>query len=474
MTTPSPAADAASNPRPRLSDPRLSRRSLLGAAAGGVTAAALGTSGCSVVSAGAESMQSSPSKDAAPGRPHNISLFNIWGSDLGAGIVASAVEFERTHPDIGVRVIFAPENPSTRQRLFTAIAGGDPPDVGMCESDVAPMWTQLGVMTDLTPYFDRDRIDLSGFWPSALGGMQYRDRIWHVQWDADANFPFYWNKQLFEEAGLDPEKPPQTIDEVTEFDNKITKTEGGRVLRIGIVPWDQYAGANSMLTWTYAFGGRLDEPGTDQVTPDDEYAVQALEWMAERAERIGGAGALSIAPPSLTAHPFSTGNLGMSGLVSANVAQIKQVNPDLEFGATLLPYQPPGAERPGEGAWLGGWCFFIPDNAKNKDAAWEFIKWLSVTDDGTRTEWEKIGFPTAYRKAPVNTEIAADPVMGIYHETLTRSRNTRPQVIAANFYRQQFEEQISAVVYGGKKPLAALKEIKRLTERETARLHRVG
>jgi multiple sugar transport system substrate-binding protein len=419
-------------------------------------------------------MQTSPNKDAAPGRPHNISIFNIWGSHEGAGIVACATEFERTHPDIGVRVIFAPENPSTRQRLFTAVAGGDPPDIGLCESDVAPMWTRLGVMSDLTPYVERDGIDLDGFLPSALAGMRYQDRIWHVQWDADANFPFYWNKRLFDEAGLDPDKPPTTIDELTEYDDKITRIKGGRVLKIGIVPWDQYAGANSMLTWTYAFGGRLAEPGTDQVTPDNEYAVRALEWIASRAKRIGWAGSLSIAPPSLAAHPFVTGNLGMSGLVSTNVAQIKELNPKLEFGSTLLPYQPPGARQPGQGAWLGGWCFFIPRNAKQKDAAWEFIKWMSISDQGTASAWKNIGFPTAYTKAAVNQQIAADPVMGVYHRTLMTSTNARPFVVAANFYRQQFEEKVSAVVYGQMKPLQALREIKRLTERETARLKRVG
>ncbi|SDT10168.1 ABC transporter substrate-binding protein [Microlunatus soli] len=453
---------------------RVSRRALLGAGAAGTAALALGSTGCQVVSQGADGMKTSPSKDAAPGRKFTISIFNIWGDAAGSGIVKCATDFEQSHPDIGVRVVFAPENPSTRQRLFTAIAGDESPDIGLCAADVAPMWTRLGIMTDLAPYFERDGIDLGGFLPSAQKGMQYRDGIWHVPWDADANFPFYWNKQLFEDAGLDPDKPPTTIEEVTEYDNKITKIKGGRVLKIGIVPWDQYGGNNSMLTWTYAFGGRLAEPGTDQVTPDNEYAVKALEWIASRAKRIGWAGALSISPPSLAAHPFVTGNLGMSGLVSANVAQIKQLNPKLEFGSTLLPYQPPGAERPGEGAWLGGWSFFIPKNAPQKEAAWEFIKWMGTEDAGTAAAWKNIGFPPAYSPAPVNRKIAADPVMGVFYKTLMRMTNARPNVLAANFYSQQFEEKMSKVVYGQQKPLDALREIKQLTERETTRMKRVG
>lgn len=436
---------------------------------------AAGTSGCEVVSSGRDAALVRPNKEPAPGRRTEIEIYNLWGSAVGSGIVACAEEFEKSQEDIGVRVTFAPASAdSVQQKLFTAIAGGQAPDIGFTDASLAPSWTKLSIMTDLTPYFERDGIELDDFFEVCAKSMAYKDRIWSVQWDADANFPFFWNKTLFEKCGLDPERPPKTIDEVDAMSEEINRVKGGRATQIGMIPWDQYGANNSILTWGYAFGGEFWKEGTNLVTPDNDQVVEALEWMTKYAKKVGGPAAVSVAPPSLQAHPFSTGNIGMTGLVTPNLLQVKELNPDMEIGATLLPYQPPGGKRPGQGAWLGGWSAFIPQGAKQPDAAWEFIKWFGTSDEGTRSQWKHIGFPIGYEKAPVNKVIADDPVTGIYHETLRKMVNTRPLITVNDFYGQQMEEKVQAAVYGQMTPLQAMRAVKRLTRREAQRFEEVG
>ena len=416
-----------------------------------------------------------PNKEAAPGRKTEIEIYNNFGADVGSGMVACATAFEKYQDEIGVRVTFAPSNgDSVQQKLFTAIAGGQSPDVAFCDASLAPAWTKLDMMTDLTPYFERDDIKLSDFFEVCARSMAYKDKIWSVQWDADANFPFFWNKTLFEKCGLDPERPPTTIEEVDAMSKEINQVKNGRATQIGMIPWDQYGANNSILTWGYAFGGEFFKEDTNQSTPDNEYVVKALEWMTKYAKSVGGPAAVAVAPPSLQAHPFSTGKIGMSGLVTPNLIQVKELNPDMEIGATLLPYQPPGGKRPGQGAWLGGWSAFIPQGAPQADAAWEFIKWLGISDDGTAAEWEHIGFPVGYEKAPVNKKIAADPVAGVYHETLSKMVNTRPLITVNDFYGQQMEEKVMMAVYGQLTPLEAMRTVKDLTNREAERFERVG
>lgn len=454
-----------------MSMSRFSRRSLLGA--GAAVAAGL-SSGCTVVSSGRNAEAIRPNKDPAPGRKHVIEIYNNFGSQVGAGMVACAQDFEAYQDEIGVRVTFAPTIGAVSQKLFTAIAGKQAPDVAYCDASVAPAWTQLQIMTDLTPYFERDGIKLEDFFPVCAASMAYRNRIWAIQWDADANFPFFWNKGLFDKSGLDPEKPPLTIDDITAAAKEINQVKAGRATQVGIIPWNQYGGANSMLTWGYSYGGSFWEQGTNNVTPDDPLIVEALAWMVKSAQSIGGADAVSIAPPSLSAHPFSTGNLGMACMVTPNLVQVKQLNPSLEIGATLLPYQPPGATKGGQGAWLGGWSGFIPRSAKQPDAAWEFLKWFSVSDEGTASQWKNIGFPVGYAKAKINETIKNDPTTGIYYDTLVEMQHTRPLITVNNFYNQQLEEKVEAAVYGQMTPEEALRQVKDLTMREAERFARVG
>jgi multiple sugar transport system substrate-binding protein len=456
------------------SGPSLSRRALLGA--GAAALAGLST-GCTVVSSGRDAVTLRPNKDPAPGRRTEIEIYNNFGAKVGAGMVACAQAFEESQDEIGVRVTFAPasgEGTGVPQKLLTAIAAEQAPDVAFCDASVAPAWTQLQIMTDLTPYFERDQVRLDDFFAPCAASMAYRDRIWSVQWDADANFPFFWNKGLFAKCGLDPEKPPTTIEEIDACAKEIDRVKGGRATQVGIIPWNQYGGANSLLTWGYSFGGSFWNQGTNVVTPTEEPIVQALEWMAKSAKRVGGADAVSIAPPSLSAHPFSTGNLGMTCLVTPNLVEVKQLNPDLEIGSALLPYGPPGGTQGGQGAWLGGWSGFIPRSAKEPDAAWEFLKWLSVSDEGTQSQWKNIGFPVGYAKAAVNETIKADPTAGVYYEALAKMTHTRPLITVNNFYNQQLEEKVELAVYGQVTAAQAMQQVQDLTRREADRFERVG
>ncbi|GAB3745873.1 multiple sugar transport system substrate-binding protein [Microlunatus parietis] len=474
-----PVTDAANPDRGSTERPSLSRRSLL--RAGGLLTAGLAVgagAGCTVVSSGRDAMKVRPNKEPAPGRKTTIEIYNIWGSTTGAGLVECARLFEESQDEIAVRVTFGPTpggGSTIQQKLFTAIAGNQAPDIGFCDAALAPSWTKLRLMKDLTPYFERDGIRLEDFFPVCAASMAYQDRVWSVQWDADANFPFFWNKGLFAECGLDPERPPTTIDEIDLMAAEINRVERGQAVQVGILPWNQYGAANSMLTWGYSFGGKFWNTGTNDVTTDDEPNIRALEWMTKSAQGVGGAqAAVNIAPPSLQIHPFSTGKIGMTCLVTPNLVQIKELYPDLDIGATLLPYQPPGASRPGEGAWLGGWSCFIPRTAPQADAAWEFVKWFSISDEGTKAQWDNIGFPVGYAKAPVNEEIAADPDAGVYHETLRKMEHTRPLVTVSEFHHQQMETMVQAAVYGQLSPKEALTQIKNLSLREAARFDRVG
>ncbi|HEY8454565.1 MAG TPA: extracellular solute-binding protein [Actinopolymorphaceae bacterium] len=475
MALPTSAESAGRGIAPGMAAKISRRQALRGAAGLGIAAMGLLPASCTITKGTPPISTVGLDKKPAPGRKVNIEVYSVWGSTVGQGMVKLAEEFEKVQEDIGVRVVYAPigiGGGSVQTKLFAALAGDNAPDVAQLVPSQAPQWSELGIMTDLTDRFKAAGLTQDDFFPPIWESMVYKDRVWQMQWDADPNFPFFWNKQLFEESGLDPERPPATIEEVDEYSAKILRKHGANVVKIGMIPWDAYGRSNSMFTWGWAFGGSFYDPEREEVTPDHELVVKALEWMVRYAKSVGGFERVTVVPPGLQLHFFGSGNVGMAPLVAPNFRDIKTNVKDMPIGATQLPYQPPGADRPGAGAWIGGWGMFVPSGARHKDEAFEFIRWVSATDEGTKAQWEHIGFPPAYRKAAVLEEIKNDPIMAPYYDVLVTATNIRPPIPVADYFTTQLEQNVDRAILGQVSPIEALRTVKRVTMEEWNRFRK--
>jgi multiple sugar transport system substrate-binding protein len=351
------------------------------------------------------------------------------------------------------------------------MAAGDAPDVAMMVDFQNAQYVELGVVTDLTDRFNEAGLTQDDFYPAAWSAMSYKDRIWHLPFEVDPNFPLFWNKAIFTEVGLDPEVGPQTIEEVDAFSELIFREEEGLVTRIGMVPWAVYGYGNPMYTWGWSFGGQFVNPEANEVTPDDDNIVAALEWMVDYANRVGGPDRVTVAPPNLAVHPMAAGNTGMAPLVTPHYRDSLRYNEKLELGNGLLPIGGVATD-PGQGAWTSGWRLFIPTGAPNPDAAWDFIHWMTATEEGATSEWTHMGFLPGWTKAAINEEIKADPVMGAYFNTLLASKFSKDQIPVGAYYQGQLEAKVGQAIYGELKPRQALEEVKQLTMAEWDRFGR--
>ena len=73
--------------------------------------------------------------------------------------------------------------------------------------------------------------------------------------------------KMFEEAGLDPDKPPTTIAELDEYAEKLTQSNDGKIDRLGFIPWID-AGDDSLL-WGWVFGANFFDAETNTVQLDE-------------------------------------------------------------------------------------------------------------------------------------------------------------------------------------------------------------
>ena len=185
----------------------------------------------------------------------------------------------------------------------------------------------------------------------------------------------YWNKDLFAQAGLDPEPPPVTWEELRAFALRLTRrSPRGGVEQLGFHP---AAGQATLHPFAWQNGGSFQSADGKSATLSLAPNQDALQWLADLVRDLGGwaplAGFLDAARAGAQ-HPFLTGQLAMQYQVDGWAGDVvARKRPDLRFGAAPLPVR-----RGGDPAltWSGGSSYVIAREAKNADAAWGLLEWL--------------------------------------------------------------------------------------------------
>ncbi len=158
--------------------------------------------------------------------------------------------------------------------------------------------------------------------------------------------------------------------------------QSGELQDVAIVPFL----GNSWL-YMYAFSNAaqfMSEDGTE-VTLDSIEIVEALEWVTDMHDAMGGADRVRSLQQQASGpgplHPFLSGRIAMIIDVDYFLRYITEFRPDQRFGVTAAPIP---ERRIAEGmipvGWGGGWAHAIPSTAEHKEAAWELLRWLSSVE----------------------------------------------------------------------------------------------
>src|SRR5690606_36298719 len=112
----------------------------------------------------------------------------------------------------------------------------------------------------------------------------YKGDIYALSFDTDTRALWY-NKDLMEEAGLDPEAPPTNLAELQDLTEKLTvRNASGAITRYGFNPLFDQAW---LYTWGFAFGGEFQDPESKRITFAHENNIAAMEFVKEFVDQIG-------------------------------------------------------------------------------------------------------------------------------------------------------------------------------------------
>ncbi len=370
-------------------------------------------------------------------------------------------EFNRGHPRIRVRLLTQFNSTGSYQKVRIALAGGATPDVmSTVWANELPAYALRGVLLPLDSYLKASGRDVAREFTPGVGRMlRVADHVYALAVTTNANFILY-NKRIFREGGLDPEKPPRTIDELDHAAQACTRYDAqGRFLRYGFRP-------GSLEMWAYVFGGSWYDPAAARITADDPRNLAALRWMASYARRYDirrlDAFTSTFGSSETVNGPFFVGKMAMWATGEWSEEYLRRYAPRMEYGWFPLP-SPSGGRR--EITQSGGSVFVIPAACKHPAEAWEFLNWLTQPHPVGQFCWSIKNCPPL-RAAGADPRFQSDPMFRFAVDLVNGPNSFGPSPIpTAPTYSREIQRVEDAALHGGD-PETLLRDLQRRMTRD--------
>lgn len=273
-----------------------------------------------------------------------------------------------------------------REARLTAIAGGTPPSIGALGDYVDFM--SRGVVVPLDDYIETsDIISPDKFIEGNWNVIQYQGTVYGIPAiEGFVRRGLYYNARMVEDAGLDPDTPPETWDELMVWHEALTKfDDAGNLIQIGIDPYDAEGGVGpgndgwfQMESWDISWFN----PDTKEFNFDNEALAQSYEVMGEFVRVIG--------PDNLAGMRGVEGQGTWGGAINAEVqamiiegywmaGETANEKPEVSevLRATWVPV--PEDRRGTKIQFGGGHMVQIFKEGTYKDEAWPVAEWLQST-----------------------------------------------------------------------------------------------
>lgn len=289
-------------------------------------------------------------------------------------------EYESDNPHVTVNYETIP-NTDFATAMLTALSAGSGPDIiNMDDGQLRGEYIPKSLVAPVDPAaFDLDSIEEleERYVPGTLDGARGEDgQLYGVPSEFNAT-AFAINRAHFEDAGLDPNNPPRTWDEVSEYGQELVAAgyEGFNFLYL-------HSGwyTNQLQTLLNMTGGSiLNEDGTASALTEPE-AVEALEiW--NTLINVNEVGDPDAASREATApfEDFASGRRSMSIMYPWAVEQIAETNPDTFEDMEVVPLPQVDPANP-TGRWYG-YSFAVNQASEKQEEAWKLIAYLSSQHD---------------------------------------------------------------------------------------------
>ncbi|MVB10327.1 Bacterial extracellular solute-binding protein [Caprobacter fermentans] len=337
------------------------------------------------------------SEDPSGASPTKITFWYAWTDKIQENNVNLAKQFNETvgkEKGIEVDAQYQGSYDDVHQKLQAAYVSGSTPAVSVMEISSIKRFAQNGVIEPLSPYIQQDGVDMNDFYQGLLQNCKVGDAWYGLPYLRSTPI-LYMNTTLLEKAGLDP-SGPKTWEELADYCKTIKEKTGAYGLSMYSYIWTLEAffleNGTSVLN--------KDESATNLNTDQGKYVLKYFRDLIDKGDVRCVAGADS----SKVDADYMNQKCAMWFASTANLSKALSVAKQNHFEVNIC-YIPKNVQY---GVPTGG-CNLVMTtkiSEKEKKAAWEFIKWMTDTEQSAYAS-KYTGYVTS-RKSATKTSTIQD------------------------------------------------------------------
>jgi sn-glycerol 3-phosphate transport system substrate-binding protein len=380
------------------------------------------------------------------------------GGPITKTIDQMAADFEKENPGIKVKPIYAGTYQETIVKALTAHKAGTPPTTAVLLS------TDMFTLIDEDAIVPFDSADAKPYFPAFLANSQTEGKTWGIPFQR-STIVLYWNRELFREAGLDPNRAPANWNEMVEYAQKLTRRDAAG----NVTQWGVQIPSSGFPYWlfqglTTPNGVELMNSAGTETYYDKPEVVEALQYWVDlgRKHKVMPTGVIEW---GTTPKDFFEKKIAMMWTTTGNLTNVKN-NAKFDFGVAMLP------EKKRRGSPTGGGNFYVFKKATKEQqaAAVKLAKWMTTPERaaqwGIDTGYVAVR-PDAWTTPKMQEYVKGFPVAAVARDQLQYSvaelsTHDNQRVTKA------LNDGIQAALTGAKEPAAAMKD----AQAEAARILR--
>ncbi|MBS7702875.1 ABC transporter substrate-binding protein [Chelatococcus asaccharovorans] len=392
-----------------------------------------------------------------------IVFWNNWDGSRTAQLRSILNEFEKQNPQYVVENVTLSSD-TTAQRMLTAVASGDVPDLYMTQANDFPKWAGLGAFRPLDDLVARDGLKLDEiFYAGGIEGSRFDGKLIQFPFKVPTSLMIWYNKELFQKAGLDPDNPPKTWKELEEAAAKTTVRKGDVISQLGVnicLNCSTGSGSeNAFIEWLSRNGGEVLTPDAKGVAFDSPQGLDTLKWMLGFSQRTAGGWPNAVRQFGSTFKDlrpsFYAGKMAMimDGPFLYNIMAKDAPQMLDKVGVFVAPINSDNPQATERYLAYGTPGYAIPKGAKNREGAWKLLQFIGGGSGACTffTVQKRVDSPLRNCKVDVPEAFAAAFKA---NGDLVQSRQAPSAFQQVHVRLQQMQE---AVLLGNQTPEDALK-----------------
>ena len=398
---------------------------------------------------------------AGPGTATELTMYYpvAVGGPLTKIVDGFVADFMAENPDITVKAIYAGNYNDARIKALAALKSGEPAQLSVMFSiDIYELIEQDAII----PFDDvvetaEEKAWLDSFYPALMENGRTAGKTWGIPFQR-STIVMYYNKDAFREAGLDPEKPPATWEEMVALGRKLTKADGSQ--------WGVMIPSTGYPYWMFGAlamqNGQVLMNGDGNLTYfDHPDVVGALQFWKElgTSHKVMPQGTIEW---GTLRQNFLEGKTAIMWHSTGNLTAVKS-NAGFDFGVAMLP----ASKRRGTPTGGGNFYIFKKTTPEERKAAMRLIQFM--TSPERSADWSiATGYlgvsPAAYETEALQQYVKEFPYAAVARDQLEYA-TAELSTYQTGRVRKLLDDAIQAALTGAQTPEKALGEAQAQADR---------